>query len=189
MSSSTELRHARGSVFVDYVRMIKTNKTAEWGKHLTAADLLYLRQPIAPDDWYPMGTFERMGLAILAEIAGGRFELVRMWGRFQTEALLHLNPTMVARGDPRDSLMRFQVVRRAFFDFEALTVRSVEDDHALIAISYHMSPIAEEAACWQTMGFLEQLVGIAGGTEVVACFRDKAWEGAPSTIVELSWKL
>jgi hypothetical protein len=176
-------------LFVDYVRMIRTNKAADWTKHLTEADLSYLRQPIAPDDWYPMATFERFGLAILAEIAGGQMEVVRLWGRFQTDVVTHLHPTLVAPGDPRDSLMRFQVMRRSFFDFDAHAVRAVEDDHALVEVSYHMSPLAEEAASWQTLGFLEQLVGVAGGTDVRAAFVDKAWEGAPRTVIELFWKM
>ena len=63
--SSAE-RRVKGTLFVDYVRMLRSRREMDWSKHLTAVDLGYLVQRIDPDGWYPMETFERMGLAILA---------------------------------------------------------------------------------------------------------------------------
>jgi len=181
-------RHVKGFLFADYVRMIRGHKTVEWRKHLVDADLRYLVSRIEPDAWYPMATFERMGNAILKEIAGSDVEAARMWGRVSVDQLRIATPSLVADGDPLDTLMRFRVLRSTFFDFEALDVRTATSDHASIAIAYHMGPLAEEAASFQTMGFFERLLVVARAEAVEARFKKKSWAGDKHTLLELHWE-
>jgi hypothetical protein len=176
-------------LFVDYVRMLRAEKAVDWSKFLSPHDLGYLTQRIEPEEWYPMETFERMGLAILATIAGGSVESVRAFGRLSIDWLCRSTPGLVARGDPRDTLMRFQVLRRGFFDYPALEIKSISDGEAAIHIAYGMSPRAEEAASWQTLGFFERLVEVAGGEDVKAWFSSRAWENEPTTIAQIRWVL
>ena len=75
------------------------------------------------DAWYPMETFERMGLAILTDLAQGDLGTVRIFGRLSIDWLCQTYGNLVAPGDPRDTLMRFQVLRRGFFDYPALEIR------------------------------------------------------------------
>jgi hypothetical protein len=184
--SSTE-RHVKGTLFVDYVRMLRARNDVDWSKFLQPVDLGYLVQRIDAAAWYPMETFERMGLAILAEIAHGQLDLVRMFGRASVDWLSQTYGTLVAPGDPRDTLMRFQVLRRSFFDYSALEIGSICDGEASILVSYEMGPRAEEAACWQTLGFLERLLEMAGAHAVRASFSSRAWTGDLVTTIELQW--
>jgi hypothetical protein len=96
-------------------------------------------------------------------------------------------PTLVADGDPLETMMRFRVLRATFFDFEALTVPTLVDDHAHIEIHYFMGPTAEEAASWQTMGFFERLLVFAGAKNIDSRFTRRAWHGDPETLLELRW--
>jgi hypothetical protein len=64
-------RNVKGTLFVDYVRMLRRHRGFDWSRHLTPADLELLTGRIEPESWYPMAAFERMGLAILTEIARG----------------------------------------------------------------------------------------------------------------------
>jgi uncharacterized protein (TIGR02265 family) len=184
--SSAE-RHVKGTLFIDYVRMLRARSNVDWSKLLAPVDLGYLVQQIDPASWYPMETFERMGLAILAEIAQGDLEAVRMFGRASVDWLSHAHGTIVARGDPRDTLMRFQVLRRSFFDYAALEIGSICDGEASIHVRYGMGPRAEEAACWQTLGFLERLLRVAGAKDVKASFTSRAWTGDLVTTIDLQW--
>jgi hypothetical protein len=95
---------------------------------------------------------------------------------------------LLAKNDPRESLMRFHVLRQSFFDYPALDVRRVSDGQAAIAISYQMGPVAEEAASLQTMGFFERLLELAGSPNVLAKFETKSWEGAKETLLALKWR-
>ncbi len=180
-------RHVKGTLFADYVRMIRRRKDVDWADHLSPEDLAYLETTIEPNAWYPMAAFERMGNGILKEIAGGDVELVRMWGRFSVEPLAAQHPTLVARGDPMESLMRFQVLRSTFFDYPAVRIVSVTTDEAEIAIDYRMGPLAEEAASLQAMGFFEGLLSLAGAAEIGARFTARSWKGEGETRLALTF--
>jgi hypothetical protein len=136
-----------------------------------------------------METFERMGNAILREVADNDLEAVRMWGRFSVDALRAASPQLVAEGDPVETLMRFRVLRSTFFDFEALTIPTLSDGEASIVIRYHMGDIAEEAASYQTMGFFERLLEVGGAANIFARFTERSWNGDPRTLLEISWDL
>jgi hypothetical protein len=180
-------RRVKGTLFVDYVRMLRARSDLDWSRRLEPVDLGYLVQRIDPEGWYPMETFERMGLAILDEIAQGDLAAVRMFGRGSIDWLCRKYENLVAQGDARDTLMRFQVLRRGFFDYSALEIGSISDGEASIVVSYGMSPRAEEAASWQTLGFFERLLEVAGATDVKARFGARAWAGDLITTVELEW--
>lgn len=182
-------RQVKGSLFVDYVRMVKSRADVDWRPHLDPEDLAYLQQRIDPGAWYPMATFERLGLAILKVIAGGDVETARAWGRRSVEPLAAMQPGLLVENDPRESLMRFQVFRRTFFDFEAATVTVLHDTEVRLRIAYGMSPLAEEAASNQTMGFFERLVELAGGLAVTARFAEESWRGEKATTLVVSWNL
>lgn len=180
-------RQVKGSLFADYVRMIRSQKQIAWDRILAAEDLRYLRERIVPDRWYPMATFERLGNAILREIARGDLIQVRMWGRYQVDQQRRIYPSLVADGDPVETLCRFRVLRSTFFNFEALTVALLHDDEAHMVIRYHMGNPAEEAAAHQTMGFFERLLELSGASTVSAKFLGRSWAGDAETKLELQW--
>jgi hypothetical protein len=177
----------KGTLFVDYVRMLRAQKTTDWSRHLAREDLSYLVQRIQPDQWYPMETFERMGLAILAELSPD-LATIRAWGRAQVDWLCRDHADLVAPGDARDTLMRFRVLRASFFDYEALTIGELTDGDAAVFISYGMGARAEEAASWQTLGFFERLLEVAGATSVQAWFTNKSWTSGGLTRIRIRWE-
>jgi hypothetical protein len=181
------VRSVRGTLFVDYVRMLRGRKDVDWSRHLRAEDLAYLRERIAPDAWYPMDTFERMGLAILAEITDD-VQVARAWGRAQIDWLCGIHDNLVAPGDPCETLMRFQVLRRSFFDFSALDIPSIHEGAIDVQVDYGMSARAEEAAAWQTLGFFERLLEVAGARSVEARFASTSWTGDLVTTIHLRWQ-
>lgn len=181
-------RKVMGTLFVDYVRMLRAHKAVDWKKHLTADELQWLTQKIQPTAWYPMAAFERMGLAILQVIAGGDLETVKAFGSASVDWLLEQHPTLMAHGDPRESIMRFQVLRQSFFNFNALEVLGVNDGEAQMRLGYQMAPLAEEAASLQAMGFFERLLDLAGAKNVQAKFSSRSWAGESETVLELVWE-
>jgi len=177
----------RGVLFVDYVRMLRARKDVAWSRRLDPADLQYLRERIEPDAWYPMDTFERMGLAILDEISSD-MQVVHAWGRAQVDWLCVSRPNLVAPGDPCDTFMRFRVLRGSFFDFPALDVPTLHDGAASVLVAYGMSARAEEAASWQTLGFFERLLQLAGAQRVSGRFESTSWTGDIVTAIDLRWQ-
>jgi hypothetical protein len=179
--------NVRGILFLDYVRMVRSRKDIDWGKYLDDADFKLLSAVIDTDGWYPMATFERLGIGILREIAHGQLDGVRMWGGFQVDSVRKHLPDLIARNDPRETMMRFRILSRSLFDYGAVTVLSVDDDSAIVGIAYGMSQVAEETASHQSLGFMERLVQMAGGKNVEARFTSKSWAGAECTRIALHW--
>ncbi len=182
------MRQVRGVLFLDYVRMVRRYKGVDWSQHLAPEDLQYLSTTIDPGAWYPMATFERLGNAILQFVANGDLFPVRLWGRYSADQLRASQPSLVAPGDPIETLNRFRVLRSTYFDFDALEVLMLHDGAAEIAIAYFMGMPAEEAASYQTMGFFERQLELAGGKEVDARFRLRSWAGDDRTVLALRWE-
>ncbi len=175
-------------LFVDYVRMLRAQKGETWRDHLPAEDVWYLATRIDNDAWYPMETFERMGNQILRVVAHGEMFPVRLWGRYSAGKLHEAHPQLLAPGDPVETLNRFRVMRQTFFDFDALSVPMLHDDEAHIVIHYFMGMPAEEAACYQTMGFFEGLLELAGAKDIDASFKESSWANALRTLLVLRWR-
>jgi len=182
-------RRVKGTLFVDYVRMIRHHKEIDWSAHLQPEDFELIRQQIDPSAWYPMESFERLGLAILHEIAQDRLEAARSWGRASLVDLREFHQDLIVPGDPRESLMRVQVLRASFFDFQAVDLMYLSDGEARFRIDYGMSPRAEQAASHQALGFFEELVTIAGARQCQASMVSRRWEGDPDTVIELTWRV
>ncbi len=179
-------RSVKGTLFVDYVRMLRARKGVDWSQFLRPEDMPFLSQRIAPDDWYPMDTFERMGLAILAKIKPG-LDLVRAWGYAQVDWLCHNQPDLVVPGNAEETLERFRVHRGSFFDFPALEIAAISHGKASVRVTYGMSGPAEEAASYQTLGLFQRLIELSGAKDVEARFSAMSWAGQGPTVIELSW--
>lgn len=180
-------RHVKGSFFAEYVRMIRRRKDLAWGQDLTEDDLAYVRSHIDPEAWYPMQTFERLGVAILRHLEGASMESVRLWGRFSADAFVAEHPGLLARCDPVETLMRLKVQRETLFDFPAFDIPVLVERYAEVTVRYLMGPIAEEAASVQTMGFCEGMLSLAGAEEVRGRFQSRSWTGDSQTRFILEW--
>ncbi len=181
-------RQVRGVLFLDYVKMLRAQRSADIRAHLEPDDITYLQIQIDHDAWYPMGVFERLGCAILATVARGEQFPVRLWGRYSASQLHRAYPSLLETNDPLETLNRFRVLRETFFDFPAISVPLLHEGEAQIIIHYHMGNVAEEAASNQTLGFFEGLLELAGARLVHGEFRERSWAGDPRTLVALRWE-
>jgi hypothetical protein len=177
----------KGVLFADYVRMLRAHRDLTWHEYLQPEDRSFVDQDLDPAGWYPMDAFERVGIAMLETIAEGDLGLVREWGRASAAQLAGTVEHVIVPGDPRESLMRFFVLRSSLYDFEALSVLHVSDTSATVRVAYGMDRLAEQAAAVQTMGFLEGLVDLADGDQVRAEFLESSWRGDPRTVISLTW--
>ena len=181
-------RKVRGSFFAEYVRMLRRRKDVDWREVLAPEDLVYLTQRIEADHWYPMESFERLGLAILAKLEGATLDAVHMWGRYSAHHFVKEHGDLVKAGDAVDTMMRLKVQRETLFDFPAFDVPMLIDGEAHVLIAYGMGAQAEEAACHQTMGFCEGILSLAGAGDVHGHFAERAWCAEPRTRLVLQWR-
>lgn len=155
---------------------------------LRVEDLALVQQRIELDAWYPMSSFERLGLAILANFEGAGLDAVRLWGHVSAQQFAHDHQSLVAQGDAVETLMRLKVQRATLFDFPAFDIPTLTDYHAVVTVNYRMSPTAEEAACHQTLGFCEGVLSLAGARSVRGKLGELSWLGAAHTALVLDWQ-
>jgi hypothetical protein len=167
--------------------MLRRRKDVDWALFLPPEDVVYLKVHIDAQGWYPMETFERLGLAILRGVEHVTLDTVRLWGRFSARQFAGEHPDLVAQNEPLESLMRLKVMRSTLFDFPAFDVPLLADGHAQLSMAYYMGPEAEEAACYQTLGFCEEVLTLAHVSEVTVTFRERSWAGGTRTLVDLEW--
>lgn len=154
---------------------------------LRVEDLALVQQHISPEVWYPMASFERLGLAILANFEGAGLDAVRLWGSYSAHQFVRDHAALLAESDPVETLMRLRVQRATLFDFPAFDISTLTDEHAVVTMGYGMGATAEEAACHQTLGFCESIVALAGGQNVRGALGELSWLGAPLTTLVLDW--
>jgi hypothetical protein len=181
-------RSVKGVLFVDYVRMLRVHRDRSWVEHLHPEDVVFVDEHADPESWYPMDVFERLGIAILKTVAEDNLDLVRRWGRLNAAHVTGSVEGLVVPEDPRESLMRFQVYRRSFFNFDTLDMLQIDDGLADLRVGYGMSAVAEEAASFQTMGFFEGLIELADGRAIQASFLERSWAGDARTLLRFAWE-
>ncbi len=182
-------RRIKGSLFIDYVRMIRKTKEVEWSKYLLQEDMVFLDERILPSKWYPLESFERMADAVFRELAKGDLEVSRFWGRASLDALLNIYNFIIVEGDPSTSLQNLATIRSSFFDFDAIEVQMLSDNHVHVSIDITTNKNLEQAEAYQTLGSYERLIELAGGNTVRCEFYQKSWENDDNTIIELNWEL
>lgn len=181
-------RNVKGILYVDYVRTLRRH-VADWQRVLPPDVAAVVSARAEIDQWYPMATFERLGLAILEHVVRGEIDAVRLWGRETLKVVLPHFPELIAPGDPRESLMRFQNFFLALFDFETVGLQDLNDEEADFSVRWGMSPRAEEAATFQAIGFFEELVTAAGGRNVRTKLHSRSWmPKEPPTTFSLHWE-
>ncbi len=181
--------HVKGVLFLDYVRMIKSRRDVDWDKYLVPADREYLQGMVLPSQWYPLESYQRMGVAVLRELAGGKMEVVRLWGRLSVDEMVKTYKTLVHPGEPLETMKTFQALRRRLLDFEGLAVRPLGPNRVRVTVDVPFDDkLADEAAAYQMLGSFERVLELSGARNVRCEFVSKVWEGAASSVLELSWE-
>jgi hypothetical protein len=175
----------KGTMFVDLVKMIRANKRLNWSKYLSPADWEVINTRIVPSKWYSLELYEKFAMAVFQVLAKGNTDVVRQRGRVRGKELFEgVYQSIIISNDPMESLSRFVVSFGQFFNFSLNKFENAGNNHAKVS---HESEHPSMPYSFQLMGHLEVLVEIAGGKNVKIEMVAKQWEGAPSTVFDITW--
>ena len=178
----------RGSVFVDYVRMIRARPDVEWASQLADADERLLERRISDHDWYPFDALERMGGAILGEVAQWDMDRVEAWGRVTLDNLDRRYGGFVTAGAPLASLRGFSEVCPELLNFPGIQVGDLVDGSGRLIIDIPADQHVQTAAYHLMVGLITRLLGRSGAGTVRHAHRYAAWAGDPLTVIDFSWQ-
>ncbi len=116
--------------------MLRANKGFDYSGYLDASDVHHLNSRIDEHGWYPMESFERLGLAILGEIIRGDLEMTKVWGHTTVELLSARYPELVEHSDPTETIRRFKVLQNSFFNFYPLQIREQLETEVRVQIAF-----------------------------------------------------
>jgi len=148
----------KGSLLVDYVRLIRANKDMDWDKWLDADDKEALEEEIVTSKWYPYKLFRQLAWACYNEYAKSDNELAAVFGRFNMKNLLPVYRNVLVPGDPKESVVNFAKFWFNFFRGPGMESEFVGGDQH--SATYYIKAPDEEKEPKSVEGFAHQLGGI-----------------------------
>jgi hypothetical protein len=181
-------------MLMESARLIRENKGRDWDKYLTAEDKQIIFGTVMPNSWYEIGVYERAGAAIFKEVAQGKLEMARIWGRFVIEDLgKRFYHNLVKLGDPAGAVGRCQTFIAQWFqfdepDFQAIAVERLPGNQSRITIRYDHPYESFEPYIYELMGLFERIVELNGGAEARAEVVEKNYSSSkPYAVIMLRW--
>ena len=182
-------KKAKGSLLIDYARMIRSFKNLAWDQYLKPEDWETINSIILPSQWYPFDLYYRCSLAAYKLLAQGKLENAKAYGRSMAKNLLETTYQSIAnKKEPDKGLRQFVTTYRSLFNFGVLTFDEIDAKHCRIHLDYNVDNEGSIAYCYQLQGMLETVIEATGGKNGNVVISDKQWLGAPKTTYDINWE-
>jgi hypothetical protein len=184
---------AKGTMLLDFVKMIRKNRQLNWNQYLKPEDWSIVNSKILPGVWYPADVFTRCSMATFHLMGKDRLETARRNGQIIAGHMFESTyKSLLQNKDPEKGLNQFVLIFGSLFNFTLLKVESLEPGHArfchIYAFEEKTTIFNKRAFAYQLMGFLETVAAMTGGKKIKAAVVSKEWEGAPETIFDITWE-
>ena len=178
----------KGSLIMDYVKLIRANKDKDWSKWLTPEDMDIVEDRVLPSNWYPFDSWQRMGAAVFNEVAGRNLDLIKSFGPMVMENLLKTYKSVLVPDDPLESIKRFERLRRNFIKGVESDLFIAEEEPGRVKVKMMARERDKEigdpeAFAFAVSGCIEGLVKKAGAKNVSASVS----EGSNDYDIDINW--
>ena len=178
----------KGSVLVDYVKLMRASPQLPWADHLSPEELKQLQEMILPASWYPVELFQRLGLAVFRLISKESYEVVHGYGRFLAEQMNAQNPGLVVKGRPKDTLNKYQVIQDRLISYKAIEIKEQGPGRLIFQANFLPQDEAIQLYMEVTAATMARLIEFSGGRNVRARLLEGMWQGANSNAMEVTWE-
>jgi hypothetical protein len=184
-----EERKVKGTIIVDFVKMIKKNRDLDWNKYLKAEDWGVVNSFVLASKWYSFAVFERCARAVFALLGNGNMEAAHAEGRRAGHKMFEtVYSTVVQQKDPMTGLNLFVSSYGALFNFNPVRMERVTPRHARILYDYDAGDRFSVAFCHLLKGIFEALIEKTDGKNGTVAIASKQWENAPLTSFDITWE-
>ena len=185
----------KGTVLLDYIRIIRSNPDRNWDKYLKKEDWEVVNSRVLPSMWYPYGLFFRTGKAVFEEIAAGNLQIAKQFGKANAETLFKgayksmLDSILAQGGGVVRFLERYASLSLSLFNFITVNLEEITEKNVKLTIDVEMdaTEMLAEPYFNQLAGTVESLVTMSGGKNPKVVFISKYWENDPNTVYDVSW--
>ena len=175
----------KGSVFINLVKAIKSNKSGVYDKYLTIQDREVLNQKILPSFWYPYETYKHCITAIFEVIAKKNPNVAKEWGRSESRSLMTTVYSAFISNDPIDFINAYEMIHKNFYDFGKIEV--IEEGKNQVIFKLTDLDVQCVPIFYMIEGWLDCGLELCGAQEIKSEFLAKSWEGYPETTIRFTW--
>lgn len=181
-------KKAKGTMLIDFIRMIRSFKDLDWNKYLKKEDWDIINSIVLPAKWYPFDLYYRCSLATYKLIAQGKLENARAYGQAMAKQLFEgTYKSMVQSKNAAQALKQFVMTYGSLFNFGVLKIESNASNQVKIHLDYEGDDDGTSAYAYQLMGMLETLIDLTGTKNGKVKLSAKQWDGAPKTTFDIVW--
>ncbi len=177
----------KGNLVLNYVKIIRSSPNLPWGDYLTADDKSKIEQMVLPASWYPMGFFQRAGMAVFKLVGRESLPLARALGKSQADELVADYPAMIGKGRPLETLKRYVQIQHNFYSFEAFDVGFPSEREAVVNIYSKPTDPGTDAYIEQICGCIERLIEMSGYPEAVFELTEESSENKVTHSLSVKW--
>ena len=181
-----EGRFVKGSVLIDYVKLLRANPELPWKDHLSAEDFSHLKEMLLPSSWYPVELYDHLGLAVFKLISKEKVEAVRGYGRFLADKMNADNPGLISKGRPSDTLNKYRAILSRFFSFPVVEFEEVAPGRARAKFQGQPGDVAVRQLVEVTQATIHRLIELSGGWEIAIKADYQA--GREINTLEITWQ-
>lgn len=180
------MRKIKGTMAINIIKAIKTNKTGVYKKLLSKEGKKLLSQNILVSDWYSFDAYKDCLIALAKVETQGDMEMVRDWGRaFCERVMTKLYKQIIEEGDVRKAMDKYKRFQRIVFNFGKINIDFVSEKD--INVSYNDFEPDLQEYYQLAIGWVEKFVELCVGKKPKTRFLEKSWEGAEITRFRVSW--
>ena len=179
-------KKVKGTVFAEYIRMIKSNPDLDWKNYLTDDDFKMLDERILASNWYSLDSYKRMGLAVFKLIANGDVKLAWNWGKMSLDGLVEVYKNILMAEDTFDSVNKLAIIQSRLANFEMFDVKKIEDKKIQISFFPVFGKEPDMAYAYHFAGMLDRLTELTNNGKSQVTILKKCWEGSANTVFEIN---
>jgi len=183
------MRRVKGSIMLDFVKVVHRARHLPWDRYLTAQDFELVESMILPSSWYPLETYQRIGLAVYELLGQGRPENARRWGQESMARLMEgVYQKALLKGDPLEAIKSFITLRKTLIDFGEFALNPIGPGQVEF-IMFEVNEIPGlEPFSHMFVGNMEKLAAANGGREVTVEFSDQRRNDRPARVFQIRWR-
>jgi hypothetical protein len=160
----------KGSMVLDYVKIIRDNKDKDWNRYLAPSDWEIINGKVLFSNWYPFEAYRRIAFAVFKIIANGNLDVARAFGRFNIIGLMKVYENLVVPGDPAAGVEKLARIRKTFMEGD-LDIQVLDKSKNGLTFSVPIGKAEQEkehadAFAYTVMGNLDEIVARSGGKNV-----------------------
>jgi hypothetical protein len=176
----------KGSMLLNFVKAIRSDKSGRFDKYLNEKDKKIVYGRVMANAWYPMETFINCFNAVFEELAEGNMETVREWGReFVDTTYSKIYRHLFIPTDARRAIKSREMMFDGLFESVQFEVDEISENGfigTLKGFDRYFEPVYHMVAA-----VMERSLELGGAKGVEIRFLARRWKGDPETKMKFSW--